>query len=1319
MTDLFQEALALHRDGKTSGAIELYEKVLAADPNHVPALTNLAIGLKSQGNLERSEAIFCRAVSLNAQDADLHYNYANLLRETGRQQEALNQYRQAIRISPALARAHHNLAFTQQEMGLHEEAELTYRQALALDPQNHNGWLNLGDAQEQQGKLVAAGATYRHVVETWPERHEALSNLGLIEQAAGRADAALELLQQALAIAPTDNRVASNIQVAQQYHPVLTDQAIRQTAESFGARFGAAAFLPALPLQDGRRLRIGYVSADFCQHVAGLLARDVVSRHDLSRFEIFFYSNITVADHLTRGLRRFGTWRDIAGKPDDVVHATIRNDGIDILVDLSGHTQGNRLPLFARRAAPVQISWLGYFATTGVRDMDYVIMDPVHAPEGSEALFTERVMRLPHNRFCYTPVEFAPDVSPPPFLRNGYITFGSFNNSAKINEYVVAAWARILNEVPGSRLILKWRSYADPDHTTRVRASFAAHGVAEDRIELRPQSSHDELLAAYADIDIALDPFPFSGGYTSLEALWMGVPLVTLPLSRPVSRQTLSFLANISLAGLAARDPDHYVELARRLAASTGLLQELRGLLRERMRASPLCDAAGFTRHLEHAYVQAWEETLERSDKRQQAAHEHEAALRLFGAGRLSEAEQGLRRALALNDDEAVIHANLGIVLKQLGATADGRIACYRSALARDPTNALYLRYLASALSDARQYEEALAVAERAVNLDPTQRDSWFCVGTALAGLKRWREATPIYQRLATENPDWLDAQFAAGEACRKTGDMKAALRRFIAARDLMPADASVKDKTTVRLAIGAAQIELIAFVDAIETLRDALTYDPDSVPVLTDLGNALKAIHRMDEAEAAYKRAMELRPDLAGVHCNLGTIYQLRSQYGDAIECYRRALAIQPDLSEALSNLGTCMTYAPETGPRDILNAYQAYDRLVAQKLRNKQPFENDRSPDRRLRVGYVSADFRRHAVAYFALPLLESHDPANVEIFCYYSHRQFDGWTEKFKHRADHWRHCPHLTTEELAGLIRADGIDILVDLSGHTLGNRLKVFACKPAPVQVTWMGYVTTTGLSAMDWRVTHLDADPVGTEDDYSERLWRLPGTMWCYRPLPNMPDPSPAPCLTSGRITFGSLNRFSKNSRQVLTTWSRILQMVPDSQLVICVPEGSQRAEVQNLFASQGITPDRLRMFAGLDHERFWNLHGEIDIALDPFPFGGGTTTCETLWLGVPLVTLTGADGRDFAPRFASRMGLAFLSSLGLPELAAPNLEAYIDTAVRLAGDVPRLAALRGELRQRMANAPLTDEIRFAREMEHAYRAMWQDWLNQNDGVHG
>jgi predicted O-linked N-acetylglucosamine transferase (SPINDLY family) len=365
---------------------------------------------------------------------------------------------------------------------------------------------------------------------------------------------------------------------------------------------------------------------------------------------------------------------------------------------------------------------------------------------------------------------------------------------------------------------------------------------------------------------------------------------------------------------------------------------------------------------------------------------------------------------------------------------------------------------------------------------------------------------------------------------------------------------------------------------------------------------------------------------------------------------------------------------------------------------------------------VGYVSPDFRKHAVAYFALPLIEGHSPDTIEVFCYYNHLQQDEWTERFRTRADHWISCVQMNDAELAERIRADQIDILVDLAGHTEHNRLLTFARKPAPVQVTWMGYVTTTGMSVMDWRVTHADADPVSDDAYYAEKLWRLDGSMWCYRPLPDMPDVSMPPCLGNGYITFGSFNRYSKNSPMVLEAWAQILNRVEGSHLLICVPEGSVRQQMLAFFAEKGIASERIRCFAKVSHQEFWQLHHEVDIALDPFPFGGGTTTCETLWMGVPLVTVTGKNGGDFEPRFASRMGYAFLNNLGLAELAANSVAEYVEIAANLARNPDRIAELRRILRPRMAAAPVTDEPRFVREMEAAYRSMWQQALAPGAG---
>lgn len=498
---------------------------------------------------------------------------------------------------------------------------------------------------------------------------------------------------------------------------------------------------------------------------------------------------------------------------------------------------------------------------------------------------------------------------------------------------------------------------------------------------------------------------------------------------------------------------------------------------------------------------------------------------------------------------------------------------------------------------------------------------------------------------------------------------------------------------------------------------NEVLQRRPDDAGALTLKGNALRVCGKPDEALLCYQRVLALRPKSAEGYCNLGAAYQTLGRYPEAIAAYEQAVLLNPNEPGFWGNLSASLTYSPSHTPADVRNALERFDRQVSRPLCDSRPHTNERNPDRRLRVGYVSPDLRKHAVAYFALPLVEGHSKEQVEVFCYYNHHQEDEWTARFRQAADHWRSCATLSDAQLAEHIRADGIDILVDLAGHTQNNRLLTFARKPAPVQVTWMGYVTTTGLSAMDWRITHADADPEGADPHYSERLWRLAGTMWCFRPLPDMPEVSAPPFARNGHITFGCFNRYSKNSPLVLQTWANILNRVPDSRLVICVPEGEIRLQMARFFSERGIHPERLAAFAKLNHKDFWKLHGEVDIALDPFPFGGGTTTCETLWMGVPVVTVSGKEGSDFAPRFASRMGYAFLNNIGLPELVAQTLPQYVDIAVRLAQDAPRMAQLRQSLRPRMAAAPLTGEARFVREIEAAYRAMWQDWLQNNANI--
>jgi predicted O-linked N-acetylglucosamine transferase (SPINDLY family) len=895
-----------------------------------------------------------------------------------------------------------------------------------------------------------------------------------------------------------------------------------------------------------------------------------------------------------------------------------------------------------------------------------------------EPQFTERIIRLPHNRFCYVAPPFAPPVQPPPTAHRGYITFGSFNNTAKLNESVIDVWARILCNVPDSRLVLKWRTFADPTYSARIRDLFQQRGVDSARLDLRPMSVHRELLEQYADIDIALDPFPFSGGHTSCEALWMGVPIVTFPQERVVSRQTFSFLANIDLTDLAARDADDYVRIAVALANDQPRLARLRETLRPRLAASALCNPVDFTRSLEDAYHLAW------NTVRQESA--------------LACAMQGMR-------------------LRADGADPALRVAAYREAVRLAPEEGVHAANLASALCDMQAFELAEAYARRAAASRPERFESWFNLGLALVGQQRNEEAAAAFERAADiaggpqASPAEPDSPAAiayssAGDAWARARNPFKAAHAYQAALRATGTEPGPR-RADLLTAFGEMLEGLYQAAEAEVAYREANDIRPDDVVVLTGLGNALRSQKRFDEARVFYERVLEMRPELPAPYTNLGTLFQAMGENDRALEWHRRAIEIDPSLVPVWTNLAAAMTYSLGQGPQQLRELLRDFDRHVGLPLRDPRPWLVDTTPDRRLRVGYVSPDFRKHAVAYFAAPLLEAHDHDAVEVFCYYNHLQNDEWTERFRNCADHFRSVVTMSDEALAEQIRADQIDVLVDLAGHTEGNRLTMFARKPAPVQVTWMGYVTSTGLSAMDWRVTHADADPPGTESHYVERLWRLPGTMWCYQPLNDMPQVAPPPVLRKGHVTFGSFNRYSKTNALVLGAWAEILAQVPDSRLVLCIPEGKVRDELVRVLSERGVDPGRVQCFVKVGHADFWALHAEVDIALDPFPFGGGTTTCETLWMGVPLVTCTGREGGDFEPRFASRMSAAFLRNIGLPELATETVDNYVALAVSLANDISLLTRLRSELRPRMAAAPLTDANRFAREMEAAYRGMW------------
>jgi len=495
----------------------------------------------------------------------------------------------------------------------------------------------------------------------------------------------------------------------------------------------------------------------------------------------------------------------------------------------------------------------------------------------------------------------------------------------------------------------------------------------------------------------------------------------------------------------------------------------------------------------------------------------------------------------------------------------------------------------------------------------------------------------------------------------------------------------------------------------AAQSFEKALDLRPDFVEALSSLGNTLTAAGRLDEAELSYRRALGLRPDFAEAVYNLGNLLHLEGRLGEAIDCYRSAFTLRPSFVAAHSNYVYALNFDPGYEPQRVFEEHLAWARRHAEPLqRFIPPHANEAVPGRRLRIGYVSPNFRNHAAAYFFEPVLACHDARQFQTFCYSDVLQADEYTARLRQFSSEWRECAHLTDEELAEQILRDRIDILVDLTGHTERNRLLAFARKPAPIQVTWNGYANTTGMSAMDYRITDALADPPGmTEHLHTEQLIRMPDVYMVFR----APDASPAvndlPAARSGGVTFGSFNALSKLTPQVVQAWSRILSAIPGARLLLCtLPAGRTRERVGEMFAANGLDSSRLELHGRLPLREFLALHHRADIALDPFPFSGTTTTCHSLWMGLPVVTLAGKS-------HVSRVGVSMLTNIGLTGMIANSVDDYVNIATSLANDPGSLRALRGGLRDRMLNSPLTDAGRFTRYLEDRFRQIWTSWCGR------
>lgn len=1179
----FKEINKLADRNQLAKATKRCEELFELYPEHPRVLHGIGLLRYRMGECEDGERKLRKALELRPDFADYHYNFGRMLANSLRFDEAENEFRTTLSQDPDHVKTLTALASVLIKKDQWKEALLCCQRSLVLDPD-------------------------------FAPTYAALANIMLT---LGKTDKAIELNKQSLKISQIDS-VHSSMLFALNAVSAVTQKDIYDESLRWGERFAKPLYKKIHGYLNStnpdRIIRIGYVSGDFRQHPIANYLQPVLSSHNKHAVEVYLYNTCSIIDNITEEMVGYADYyRNISVMTDEKAAMIIRQDCIDILVDLSGHTAFNRLYLFAMKLAPVQVTWQGYFNTTGIATIDYLLSDPITIPVGEE-YFVEKIFRLSDSRFCYAPPVYSPDVATAPVLNKGYITFGSFNAIHKINPEVITLWSQVLNAVPNSRMLLKSKVFIDNEIVDDFKRQFAQHGITADQLDLRPRSPHVEMLSEYGDIDITLDTFPFNGGATTCEALWMGVPVITLEGNTPISRQSKSFLCAVGYPEWVASTPDDFVQIARGLAVDATQLQQIRVALRQKMAKSPLCDRGRFTQNLEAAYRQMWQNWCSEQQNPASDSFKKFTVDELFFAG-----------IGCLKDNES-----------------ERAVQLFRLVLRRTPGHVEANNNLGVALKRSGEYSEALKAFRRAIRQDPTCIDAYTNLGCA-----------------------YLDQ-----------GD----------------------------------------FQKAHKVLQLGLTVAPENCDLLVNLGVAHRLMSNLEKSRVVFERVLSIDKRNLGALSQMALVSSASGDMQAAIKFLRAALEIEPDNTTVISALVALLLYMEDTRQAEVYQLSRNFGEILDRELPAKGDpvaFKADRE---NLRIGFVSPDFKNHPVGMLLVSLFKEYDPSRLSFYCYYNGLKSDNLTTWFQSVSSGWHNIFGLEDSAVSTLILNDGIDILVDLSGHTSWHRLSLFNQRLAPVQVTWMGYSHTTGVSNIDYIIA--DEDFIRPQDEqwFTEKVAYLPHNRFCFTPPPPYPEVTELPFDDNGYITFGSFNNIAKLSDNVVAVWARILRELPNSRLVLkykAFNDPAIRKIFREKFKELGVSPRRLDLRTASNMYFMMAEYGDIDIALDPFPFTGGMTSLLSLWMGVPMVTLSGE-----LP--ISRQTKSFLKPIGLSDLAVESYDEYINCAVALAKNTVRLKEIRKNLREVMSASSLCDAKDFAKSVETLFFKIWSDCSkNMFDSIRG
>jgi len=902
-----------------------------------------------------------------------------------------------------------------------------------------------------------------------------------------------------------------------------------------------------------KKIRVGYISPDIRLHVVAYFIMQLFKGYDKTRFEVFIYAN-NKENYISEQFKPMvDHFIIILNKSFDEVAELILKDEIDILVDLAGHTANNSLPALAYKPAPIQISGIGYIGSTGLDTIDYFLADKYTDPVGlNEKFFTEKILRLQHSHFCYVWHDESSIIAPAPCTKNGYVTFVSFNNFKKTTDEMLRLWKKIMDAVPKSRLFLKTKVLDNEAGLKLAKERMTAAGIDLERVDI--EESEEKYLVKYERADIALDTFPYPGGGTTCDALYMGVPMITLVGERHNSRFGYSLLMNMGLGELCAFSEDEYVQKAVELANDWDRIRDYHLTIRRKMEDSPVMNDTIYMGELEAAYEKIFNAWL-KNEPLPDFPQEPEPVTEEL-------ADEYIKRA-----EEYIPLAN--------------------------------------------EYGESKY---------PSRFD-----------FKR----TLYYAELAAQCESKRDAKLL----------LMIADRRYL-----------LNDN-----------------IGAYEAMREALDY------IYSEAGTAKD-----------YSKYF-----IAECHWRFAKYAQANGKHVEAIENYQKAFEFAEDEKKLLERYDSILLsfHYLDVAAEDMAAYHFDYQNFFA----DIKPFTTYHKRHERIKVGYISGDFRRHAAFAVTFGFISCHDRSKFEITCYSKNEKDDDFTDFFKRGVEHFVDVKDLSAEELAKRIHDDEIDIAFDLAGHTGYNGLPALAYRPAPVQISGIGYMSTTGLKAIDYFLTDEVLDPPGEHDKYfSEKLLYMPA-QFSYARRENAPTPEGAACVKNGYVTFGTICRYPKISDDMLAIWTEILNRVPTAKLFMRAQEfisNRVQDELYNKLTALGCDVDRVIFQPALPD--YFAAISQIDIMLDAYPWVGGTTTLDALYMGVPVISF-------YSDRHSTRFGKSILASVGFPELAVDNATAYINTAVGLANDFETLDVLHKNLRGMFENSAALDPIKYCRLLEKKF----------------